>query len=60
MKERPTNEALKLKVQSLIDRILYLNDTEYQEFIDKYDRLVEKYKPHQIEVDGVKYFRAMC
>ena len=60
MKERPTNEALKLKVQSLIDRILYLNDTEYQEFIDKYDRLVEKYKPQQIEVDGVKYFRAMC
>ena len=60
MKERPTDEALKLKVQSLIDRILYLNDTDYQQFIDKYDRLVEKYEVPQIEIDGVKYFSAMC
>ena len=60
MKERPTDEALKLKVQSLIDRILYLNDTDYQQFIDKYDRLIEKYEVPQLEIDGVKYFSAMC
>lgn len=58
--ERPTDDALKLKVQTLIDRILYLNDSEYQDFINQYDKLVDRYKPKQIEVNGVKYFRAMC
>lgn len=58
--ERPTDDALKLKVQTLIDRILYLNEVEYQEFMTQYDKLIDRYKPRQIEIDGVKYFRAMC
>ena len=58
--ERPTDDALKLKVQTLIDRILYLNDSEYQDFINQYDKLIDRYQPKQIEIDGVKYFRAMC
>jgi hypothetical protein len=60
MTERPTNDERKLKVQSLIDRMLYLNDADYQEFMNKYERLVEQYAPNQVEVDGVKYFRATC
>lgn len=60
MTKRPNNEERKLKVQSLIDRMLYLNDTDYQEFMSKYERLVDQYTPNQIEVDGVKYFRATC
>ncbi len=54
------DQERKLKVQALIDRMLYLNDTDYQEFIHKYERLVEQYIPNQVEVDGVKYFRATC
>lgn len=60
MTERPTNDERKLKVQSLIDRMLYLNDADYQEFMNKYECLVEQYAPNQVEVDGVKYFRATC
>ena len=37
--ERPTDDALKLKVQTLIDRILYLNNSDYQDFINQYDNL---------------------
>lgn len=58
--ERPTDDALKLKVQTLIDRILYLNESEYQEFMTQYDKLIDRYQPHQIEINGVKYFRATC
>lgn len=54
------DQERKLKVQALIDRMLYLNDTDYQEFIHEYERLVEQYIPNQVEVDGVKYFRATC
>jgi hypothetical protein len=60
MTREQNNEERKLKVQALIDRMLYLNDTDYQEFIHKYERLVEQYIPNQVEVDGVKYFRATC
>jgi len=60
MTERPTNDERKLKVQSLIDRMLYLNDADYQEFMNKYERLIDQYAPNQVEVDGVKYFRATC
>ena len=60
MTRKQNDDERKLKVQALIDRILYLNDTDYQEFIHKYERLVEQYIPNQVEVDGVKYFRATC
>jgi len=60
MTRKQNDEERKLKVQALIDRMLYLNDTDYQEFIHKYERLVEQYIPNQVEVDGVKYFRATC
>jgi hypothetical protein len=60
MTRKQNDEERKLKVQALIDRMLYLNDTDYQEFIHKYERLVEHYIPNQVEVDGVKYFRATC
>lgn len=60
MTREQNDEERKLKVQALIDRMLYLNDTDYQEFIHKYERLVEQYTPNQVEVDGVKYFRATC
>jgi hypothetical protein len=60
MTRKQNDEERKLKVQALIDRMLYLNNTDYQEFIHKYERLVEQYIPNQVEVDGVKYFRAMC
>jgi hypothetical protein len=54
------NQVNKQKVQELIDRMLYLKDHELEEFMQKFDDLTDKYKPHQIEVDGVKYFRATC
>lgn len=60
MTRKQNDEERKLKVQALIDRMLYLNNTDYQEFIHKYERLVEQYIPNQVEVDGVKYFRATC
>tara|TARA_R110000822_G_scaffold18852_5_gene61863 strand:+ start:9380 stop:9562 length:183 start_codon:yes stop_codon:yes gene_type:complete len=60
MTRKQNDQERKLKVQALIDRMLYLNDTDYQEFIHKYERLVEQYIPNQVEVDGVKYFRATC
>ena len=60
MTREQNDEERKLKVQALIDRMLYLNNTDYQEFIHKYERLVEQYTPNQVEVDGVKYFRATC
>jgi hypothetical protein len=54
------NQVNKQKVQELIDRMLYLKDHELEEFMQKFDDLTDKYKPHKIEVDGVKYFRATC
>jgi hypothetical protein len=54
------NQVNKQKVQELIDRMLYLKDHELEEFMQKFDDLTDKYKPQQIEVDGVKYFRATC
>lgn len=48
------------KVQALIDRMLYLKEHELEEFMRKFDDLTDKYKPQQIEVDGVKYFRLQC
>lgn len=58
--ERFTDEQRKVKIQELIDRILYLDPNEYNEFINKYDELINTYKPRQIEVDGVKYFKVKC
>lgn len=55
-----SNYVNKQKVQELIDRMLYLNSNELTEFIEKFDELTSKYQPHQIEVDGVKYFRVQC
>jgi hypothetical protein len=60
MTREQNDEERKLKVQALIDRMLYLNDADYQEFMNKYESLVNQYAPNQVEVDGVKYFRAMC
>jgi hypothetical protein len=55
-----SNYVNKQKIQELIDRMLYLNSNELTEFIEKFDELTSKYQPHQIEVDGVKYFRVQC
>jgi|688.fasta_scaffold87245_9 hypothetical protein len=60
MTREQNDEERKLKVQALIDRMLYLNDADYQEFMNKYESLVNQYAPNQVEVDGVKYFRATC
>jgi hypothetical protein len=54
------NQVNKQKVQALIDRMLYLKENELNEFMKKFDDLTDKYKPQQIEVDGVKYFRLQC
>jgi hypothetical protein len=54
------NQVNKQKVQALIDRMLYLKENELKEFMRKFDDLTDKYEPHQIEVDGVKYFRLQC
>ena len=54
------NQVNKQKVQALIDRMLYLKEHELNEFMRKFDDLTDKYEPHQIEVDGVKYFRLEC
>jgi hypothetical protein len=58
--ERFTDEQRKVKIQELIDRILYLDEQDYDEFINKYDELINTYKPKQIEVNGVKYFKVKC
>jgi hypothetical protein len=58
--ERPTDDALKLKVQSFIDLILYFNDSDFHDFIHLHDKIIYRYQPNQIEIDGVKYFRATC
>jgi wyosine [tRNA(Phe)-imidazoG37] synthetase (radical SAM superfamily) len=55
-----SNYVNKQKVQELIDRMLYLNSNDLNEFIEKFDELTDKYQPQQIEVDGVKYFRVQC
>jgi hypothetical protein len=55
-----SNYVNKQKIQELIDRMLYLNSNELTEFIEKFDKLTKEYKPQQIEVDGVKYFRVQC
>jgi wyosine [tRNA(Phe)-imidazoG37] synthetase (radical SAM superfamily) len=55
-----SNYVNKQKVQELIDRMLYLNSNDLNEFIEKFDKLTKEYKPQQIEVDGVKYFRVQC
>ena len=55
-----SNYVNKQKVQELIDRMLYLNSNDLNEFIEKFDKLTKEYQPQQIEVDGVKYFRVQC
>ena len=55
-----SNQVNKQKVQALIDRMIYLKDHDLKEFMKKFDDLTDKYQPHQIEVDGVKYFRIEC
>jgi hypothetical protein len=43
--ERFDDKFRKVKVQELIDRILYLDKKEFNDFMRKYDALCDTYKP---------------
>lgn len=44
--ERFDDKFRKVKVQELIDRILYLDKKEFNEFMRSYDALCDAYKPN--------------
>ena len=43
--ERFDDKFRKIKVQKLIDRILYLEEKEFNEFMRRYNGLCDAYKP---------------
>mgnify|MGYP006285590783 CR=1 FL=1 len=43
--ERYDDKFRKVKVQELIDRILYLDKKEFSEFMRNYDAICDAYKP---------------